>query len=219
MPIILYENIPFVVSRSEFLSEYKKLETINQSNINLLKGFDFGISVSAITEIFIKSKELHKDDSNSRVYSFNFYEKDAIDITLELLLFFSKFYFRLKILDSNDCFQNIKEYILPQKEYYLKEDSSIKIQDGKMSYHICLNQIKQIQGLVNNFVICTNNQLIHFCSDVSFGKRINIISVQYNCNSVKSYGINDFDYVLERNMPSKFKLWRYREKGFLIVIR
>jgi len=219
MPIVLFENIPFVVSRSEFLSEYKKLDIAKISAFYFFKGFDLGFSIAAITEIFIRRKEQHKNDFNSRFYSFNYYGKDAQDIAMEILLFFSAFYFKLKILDSDKFTQDIKEYILPHKKFYFKEESLIEIQKNKMSCFIKLNQIQQIKGLVNDFVICTDSQLIHFYSDVMFGRGITIKSVEYSTNSIAEFGINDFDYVLERNMPSKHTLWRYRKKKFLFIIQ
>lgn len=228
MPIFIHKNIAYVVSRTEFLKEYKKLDTEEKSILeNLRKGFDFTKSVLAITELFEKHKEKHKNENepNKSLYSFNYYEKDAQDITMELLVLFSKFYHRLKIFDNDESLQSIREYLLPHKKLYFKETSNITIKDGYIGYTFYINQIRQIKGLVNNFNIYFDNQILHLSSNVYTGHQIKIIPYNYNLYNVVheekllNHQINDSNYVFESNKPSRFKLLKYRKKGFLVVIQ
>ncbi len=221
MPIIVHKNIAYVASRSEFLDEYKKLDKREKSVMERFSkpGFDFGYSVLAMTELFEKGKKKHENDFNSRLYCFNFHNENAQDIVIELLVFFSYFYYNVKILNSDFSLQPINEYLLPFKKFYFKEQSSITISDGKLNFTISIKQIKQIKGLINNFVVFLDYNLIHFCSDVQFGTYIKIIPFKYNQDGNNYYEINDSDYIFERNKPSKLKLSKYRKKGFLVIIQ
>ncbi len=221
MPIIVQNKIAYVVSRSEFLREYKKLDKKKESVLEQFSnlGFDFNFSVLAITELFKMGKKEHENDFNKRLYCFNFYHEDAQKIAMELIVFFSYFYHNVKVLDSENSIQPIKEYILPYNKFYFQEKSSITINDGRLEYTFLIKQIRQIKGLVNNFVVFLDNQLLHFCSDIRFGKFIKIIPFKYNPDSENYYEINDFDYVFERNKPNKYKLLKYRRKGILVIIQ
>lgn len=221
MPIIVHKNIAYVVSRSDFLKEYKKLDLKEKTVLEQFSkpGFDFNYSVLAITKLFEKGQKEHENDFNKRLYSFNFQNEDAQDIVMELLVFFSHFYHKIKVFDSNNSLQPISDYMLPFKKFYFKEDSKIILREGKMELTIFINQIKQIKGLINNFVIFFEDYLLHFCSDIRIGKFIKIIPLKYNADKQNYYKIDDYDYIFERNKPSKLKYAKYRQKGFLIIIQ
>ena len=92
MPIIVYKDIAYVTSRSEFLKEYEKQKKVkNHPMENLLESnFDFNLSFKTIIELYKKAKEKHKNDFNRRLYSFDYFDEDAQNIAMELLVFFSK---------------------------------------------------------------------------------------------------------------------------------
>ncbi len=221
MPIIVHKNISFVVSRAEFLREYKKYDKTEKSVLKQISnpGFDFSYSVLVITEIFEAKKKNHENDFNKKVYSFNYQNEDAQSIALELIIFFSKFYRKIKVLDSENSIQTINEYLLPFKKIYFQEKSKLTIKDGDLEFTIFLKQIKQIKGIVNNFIVFLDNYVIHFCSDIQLGKFIKIVPNKYEPDKVKYYSLNDNDYIFERNKPSKFKLSKFRKNGFLVMIQ
>jgi len=147
MPIIVQNKIAYVVSRSEFLREYKKLDKKKESVLEQFSnlGFDFNFSVLAITELFKMGKKEHENDFNKRLYCFNFYHEDAQNIAMELIVFFSYFYHNVKVLDSENSIQPIKEYILPYNKFYFQEKSSITINDGRLEYTFLIKQITIIR--------------------------------------------------------------------------
>ena len=218
MPIIVYNRIAFVVTRSEFLNEYKQLDNDETSILkNITKTFNFEKSVQAITKIYEKEKQ--EKNPESRHYRFDYYGQNAQSILLELTLFFSKFYHKLCIYDSAKILQSIDEYVLPHKKKYFTEKSHIVFNDGHLFYTIYLNQIKRIRGLINNFVVYLDTHTIHFCCDVGSGQFISIEPIVVDSKNEIIYQINDHDYIFERNKPSKYKLLRYRQKGFLVIIQ
>ena len=90
MPILVHKNISFVVSRAEFLREYEKFDKSEKSVLEQFSnpGFEFSSSVLAITELFKARKQNHANDSNKNIYSFNYQNKDAQSIVIELIIFF-----------------------------------------------------------------------------------------------------------------------------------
>jgi len=220
MPIIIYKDIAFVASRSEFLTEYKKIETEEKSILEkIMKGFDFDKSVLAITELYKRKEDEQKNDGNKRKFFFNYKDKDAQEITMELLVLFSKFYIPFKIIDSNNSLQPISEYLLPRAKFYFIEDSNITISIGDLYYNFFISQIRQVRGIINNFIIVFDHHIIHFCSELIDGKFIKIVPASYTANKEVYYRLNDFDYIYDRNRPSKYKLWKYRRKGFLVILQ
>lgn len=224
MPILLYDHIAYVTSKSEFLTEYKKLEN-NQKSIleRISSGYNFDLAVTAITELYSRGKEKHKDDSNSRIYSFDYYEGDAHSIVMELLVLFFALYHknRIKIYDTSGMHHFIKDYLLPHQVFHHWEDREIIIADRNFNFKFQTKDIRQIRGVLNNFVIHFNNLLLHFCFDASCGKHINM--VQHNYEYFRTYKdigyeICDFDYVFNRARPRKRFLWKYRKNGFLVVL-
>ncbi len=224
MPIILYDNIAFVVSKSEFLTEYKKLETKQASILERISsGYDFDLAVTAITELYTKGKEMHKDDLQSQLYSFNYSEGDAQGIVMELLVLFSALYHksRIKICDTSGVHHFIRDYLLPHQVFHYWEDRKILIADRDFNFSFQIKEIKQIRGVLNNFVIHFNHLLLHFCFDAFHGKYIKIVEHNYDffrMNKNIGYEICDFDYVFDRARPSKRFLWKYRREGFLVVL-
>lgn len=220
MPIILFKNIAYVVSRSEFINEYRKLDKEETTVLKkLMKKFDFEKSVLAITEIYNRGIEKHKSDEISKLFSFDYQMEEAQSIALELIIFFSEFYHKFSILDSEKNKQLINEYILPHKKKYFIEKSHIIINEGQIYYTLYINQISRIRGLINNFVIYLDNYLLHFCSDVGSEQFINIEPFMKNSINDNGYHLNDFDYIFERNKPSRYRLLKYRQKGFIVVIQ
>jgi len=222
MPIVLYKNIAFVVSRTEFFEEYRKLETEEKSILKrLTQRLDFEKSITAITELYSRATEKQKSNENSRLYSFDYNGEDAQNIVLELILFFSEFYHKLKIYDSEKSLQSIHEYLLPHKKKFFLEKSHFTINSGLMYFTLYLDQIKRIKGIVNNFVIYLDNFILHFCSDINIdnGFFIRIEPAIKDMNGEIHYQINDFDYMYDRNKPSKYKLLKFRQKGFLFLIQ
>jgi len=221
MPIIIHKDIVYLVSRVEFLEEYKRINTVDKpiTEITKSKDFDFTKSVLAITESYKNGKDRHANDLNKRLYAFNYFEKDAQDIVEELLVLFSSFYCKFKIFDNQNNLQLIEEYLLPHKNIRFQEKSNITISYRKLDYSLDISQIRQIKGLVNNFVIFLDNQILHFCSDIRFGKFIKILPFVYEINKENYFEINDFDYVFDRNRPNKYKFFNYRKKGFLVIIQ
>ena len=90
-----------------------------------------------------------------------------------------------------------------------------------MYFTLYLDQIKRIKGIVNNFVIYLDNFILHFCSDINIdnGFFIRIEPAIKDMNGEIHYQINDFDYMYDRNKPSKYKLLKFRQKGFLFLIQ
>jgi hypothetical protein len=221
MPIIIHKDIVYLVSRVEFLEEYKGINTVDKpiTEITKSKDFDFTKSVLAITESYKNGKDRHANDLNKRLYAFNYFEKDAQDIVEELLVLFSSFYCKFKIFDNQNNLQPIEEYLLPHKNIRFQQKSNITISYRKLDYRLDISQIRQIKGLVNNFVIFLDNQILHFCSDIRFGKFIKILPFVYEINKDNYFEINDFDYVFDRNRPNKYKFFNYRKKGFLVIIQ
>jgi hypothetical protein len=230
MPILINNNFAFVVTRSEFLKEYAviqekfKKQDVKEKNIldtivDNFKGLNFTYSAIAIYKLYEKAKEEHKNDFNKRLFCFNFYEEEAQAIAIELLVLFSEFYHRIKILDAEDNLINIREYLLPYKKFYLFETSKITICDGKLQYSFFLGSIRQVKGLINNFSLFLDNQLLHFCHDAHAGYFMKITPRKYSFDGANYYEISDYDYVFERNKPNRFKLIKYRKKGLLVLLQ
>jgi len=222
MPIVVHKTIAFVVSRAEFFEEYSKLKT-EEKNIlkRITQMLDFEKSIAAITELYSKAIEKQKPNENSRLYYFDYKGEDAQNIVLELILFFSEFYHKLKIYDSQNSLQSIDEYLLPHKKKFFLEKSHITINSGLIHFTLYLAHIKRIKGLVNNFVVYLDNLILHFCSDINLdnGVSIRIEPAIKDVNGEIHYKINDFDYIFDRNKPSKYRLLRFRQKGFLFLIQ
>jgi len=224
MPIVLYNNIAYVVSKSEFLTEYKKLEN-NQKTIleRISSGYNFDLAVAAITELYSKGKELHKGDFNSRLYAFNYCEGDAQSIVMELLVLFFALYHknRIKIYDTTGVHHFIKDYLLPHQIFHYWSDREIIVADKNFNFTFRIHDIKHVRGILNNFVIHFDNLLLHFSFDPLQGKHISV--VQHNYDFYKThkdigYEICDFDYVFDRGRPNNRFLRKYRKKGFLVVL-
>lgn len=224
MPILFYGNDIYIVSYSEFLQEYKKINPEEKSVLKMITdGFDLSGSVLAITEIRKKEIKKQKNDYNSRLYSFDFFEKDAQGIIRELLVVFSELYYcnKLSISDNNGFRYSIIGFLLPHGHLYLPEDPSISLSDKLLSITFSIKEVREVRGLVNNFVVHLDNLLLHFCYDVVQGKGIKIFSYDYTFwkdKIEKGYQICDYDYVFERQRPSKRFLRKYRRNGFLVVL-
>lgn len=224
MPILFYGNDIYIVSYSEFLQEYKKINPEGKSVLKMLTdGFDLSCSILAIAEIRKKEIETHKNDYNSRLNSFDFFEKDAQGIIQELLVVFSELYYcnKLSISGKNGYRYSIVEFLLPHDHLYLPKDSSISISDKLLSVSFSIKEVREVRGLVNNFVVHLDNLLLHFCYDVVTGKGIKIFPHDYsfwNGKIEKGYQICDYDYVFDRERPSKRFLRKYRRNGFLVVL-
>ena len=218
MPIIVQKNEAFVVSRSEFIEEYSKLNKEYIPSIST-SNFDVFDSIIAITNLYVKrSEEVLKDKFNKETYSFNYSEKEAQRIVLELLVFFSTFYYKIKIR-SNNGIQLIEDFLLPHTRFDYKEKTIITIEEGKMEYTFYINQIRHIKGIVNNFIIFFDDYSLHFCSDIREGKFIQFRPYKYKESYMNSYSVNESDYVFLRNLPNRFKLFKYRIKNFLVIIQ
>jgi hypothetical protein len=221
MPILLYKDNAHVASRLEFINEYKKLVVEDNSILKRITDpFDFEKSVFAMSNIYsrvLEKKKLHTDEG---LYSFDYHDDDAKDIALELILFFSEFYHKLKIFDSSKNLLSIKDFLLPHRILFFNEKSHFVITDGLLHFTIYLSQIKRVKGLVNNFIFYLDNLIIHFCSDISvdIGTYISLEPAVKDVNGKIHYQINDCDYLFKRNKPNRYKLLKFRRKGFIFVI-
>lgn len=223
MPIVIYKSIAYIVSKAEFLTEYKKLESKQKSILEQISsGYDFDHSVLAITELYSQGKEKHKDDYNSQLYSFDYYDNDAQSIVMELLVLFSALYHKnkIKIYDTTGVHHFIKDYLLPHRVFHYWDDRKIIIEDKNFDFTFQIQDIKQIRGLLNNFVIHFDSLLLHF-SFYAGHRKISIIQHNYSFYKTHKdvgYQICNYDYFFDLGRPRRRFLWKYRKKGFLVVL-
>lgn len=211
MPIFLIKDLPIIVSKTEFLREYN-YEGTNKSAFSFLDGYDFAESIGAMLKIWKKREGRDKDIEDFFSYKGN----EAQEIVVELLVFFSHFYGVFKLLDGEDSIQPIKEYILPHKKFYFKEDQVVKLMINRTIHVIHLNKIRFIKGLINNFVFSTDSTSYYFST--YRGKRLLIEPNRYNYNGDISVDVCSHSYHFNYNRPSKWKLFQYRKKGCLIIM-
>jgi hypothetical protein len=211
MPIFLIKDLPIIASKTEFLRKYNN-EEIKKSAFSFLKGYDFTESIGAMLKIW---KEREVRDLEKEHY-FAYEGKEAQEIIVELLVFFSHFYGVFKLLDSNDSIQPIKEYILPHVRFYFKEDQSIKLMIERTIHTVHIDKIRFIKGVINNFVVSTDSTSYYFLTYRS--KRILIEPNKYNYNGDISVDVYSQSYHFNFHRPSRWKLLRFRKKGCLLIM-
>jgi hypothetical protein len=224
MPILIYEKVVHVVSFSEFVQAYRKICPEEKPILErLTKGFEFTASVGAMSRLWAKRKETYQNEDPPRLFSFNYQGNDAQNIAMELLVLFAALYHsgKLFISDGTNNVISIQDYLLPHGHHYNQIRPDITVMDNRFKLEFSIIQIREIRGIINNFVIHLDNQLIHFCYDGYYGKKINIVQHNYDFykdRTDRGYTICDYDYVFDRGRPRWSFLRRFRRNGFLVII-
>lgn len=145
-------------------------------------------------------KEREVRDVDKEHY-FAYESKEAKEILVELLVFYSHFYGVFKLLDSNDDIQPIKNYLLPRDRLYFGENKSIKL---LIERTVHIDKIRFIKGVINNFVVSTDSTSYYFLT--YRGKRVLIEPNRYSYNGDISVDVYSQSYHFNFHRPSRWKL-------------
>jgi hypothetical protein len=166
---------------------------------------------------------MSKDYNAEAKFSFAYYGEEVQEVVLEILLFHSHFYGGFEVIGLNDddteTILSITHIIRSSPNRNLYSFRTVKINYKNLIIQIHPSLIKGIRGLVNNFVIETDNVLIFFSSTPSIKERILVKENLYKDRLFDSNrSINCRDYILTRNLPSKRELGKYRQSGRLCIM-
>lgn len=218
MPIFIDNRDVFILQKHDFHVRYSGILPKKESMFSEISVDDKAYS-TFLSRMSVHYRTIEKlvesKDGVMISNKFDFHGGEAQELILELILFFSAFYIKLDVLTGRNSKQNISEYILPHLKDYISNGHYIVVKQKKIEILINRKKVNRVIGIPNNFLIFHDQYIIHFCKDVFLGKFIKLIPISSTTNYFE--GLRCFDYIFERNKPSKYRLNKYRIDKRLII--